>query len=164
MFEWGITYSYEQAQKIWDTHKVENTCGTSFIRRKTGAYNIRQGVTQEPIVKEDLNFVSPLHSYLRIWDFVLKLIIRLRVSHYNWTDSDKSFMNFSIKTEKKKVIDIISEMTGEKFEIADPTGHGGTSTNGPVIKRLFGQHVSTLIDLVPEKHRMSLQKCILSLN
>ena len=91
MFEWGITYSYE------------DTCGTSFIRKKTDAYNIRQGVTQEPIVKEDLNFVSPLHSYLRIWNFVLKLI-RLRVSHYDWIDSDKSFMNFYIKIEKKNVI------------------------------------------------------------
>ena len=35
-FEWGITHSYEQAQKIWDTHKVEDTCSTSFIRKKKG--------------------------------------------------------------------------------------------------------------------------------
>ena len=43
-------------------------------------------------------------------------------------------------------------------------GHGGTSTTGSVIKRLFGPNVSVLIDLVPENHRINFQNCVLSLN
>ena len=37
----------------------------------------------EPILKDDLNFVTPLHSYLRIWDFIMKLIVRRRFGHYD---------------------------------------------------------------------------------
>ena len=90
--------------------------------------------------------------------------VALRVGHYDWTDSEKSSMNATIKAEKKLVIEIIREKTGEIVDVADPIGHGGTSTTGSVIKRLFGPNVSVLIDLVPENHRINFQNCVLSLN
>ena len=51
-----------------------------------------------------------------------------------------------------------------KVDIPDPTGQGGTSTSGPVVKRLFGEEMSVLIQLVPEKHRATFERFITNLN
>ena len=66
----------------------------------------------------------------------MKLIVRLRVGHYDWTDSEDSPMSSIIKAEKKVVIRIIKTKTGGKVDVADPTGHGGTSTTGPCYNKI----------------------------
>ena len=33
-FEWEIKYSYKQAQQIWDSNKVEDSCEWSIFRRR----------------------------------------------------------------------------------------------------------------------------------
>ncbi len=76
--------------------------------RKARYHDVRKGVTGESIVNEDFNFLVQLHVYLRTWDVVFKLIARLNC------------------------ITEINVSTGDKVEIADIIGHGGTSTTGPV--------------------------------
>ena len=115
------------------------------------------------MVEEDLNFVSPLHVCLRTWDFVFKLIVRLRVPLYDWQDSDFSRMLPYIKKEKQHCIDFIANKTGKTVEVPDPTGQGGTSTNGPVIENLFGENIHVLIYLVPEQKRDVFGKMLITL-
>ena len=94
-------------------------------------------MTNEPLVTEDLNFVSPLHVFLRSWDIVFKLIVRLRVPFFSWEDSKFSRMKPMIERERQECINVINAQSGDKVEIPDPTGHGGTSTIGQVIKQLY---------------------------
>ena len=94
----------------------------------------------------------------------MKLIVRLRVPPFKWEDSESSRMTRFIKAEKQAVIDEIRGSTGMKVDIPDPTGQGGTSTSGPVVKRLFGEEMSVLIQLVPEKHRATFERFITNLN
>ena len=39
-FEWGISYSYKQAQKIWDSYKIKDSCGVEAIQKRIGDYNL----------------------------------------------------------------------------------------------------------------------------
>ena len=115
-------------------------------------------------MSEDLNFVSPLHVYLCTWDFFFKLIIHLKVPLYSWEDSKFSCMKPMVDWARQECIDFIYEKTGEKVEVADPTGFGGTSTTGPVIKCLLGQKIEILVMLVPEIHQDYLREVLVVLD
>ena len=162
--EWGISHTYEETQRIWDEQSVIDESGNAVMPRKAGDRDVRKGVTGEPIISEDLNFVSPLHVYLRTWDFVFKLIVRLRVPFYNWADSSYSSMKPMIEKERQDCIDEINALTGDKVDVPDPTGHGGTSTTGPVVRNLFGPEVHVPIGLVPENHKETFSRFIITLD
>ena len=59
---------------MWDNLVNENQC----IKKRKSDYHIRSGLTQEPIVEEDLSMVSPLHAIMRCEGNVQKLIYHLR--------------------------------------------------------------------------------------
>ena len=139
-------------------------CIRDSIAKRVGDKKVRKGVTEEPLVSEDLNFVSPLHVYLRVWDFLFKLIVRLKVPFYSWEDSKFSRMKPMIDQTRKDCIQLIRDNAGEKVEVADPTGFGGTSTTGPVIKRLLRQKVEVLVSLVPETHQGNLKELVVMLD
>ena len=51
-------------------------------------YEDRKGVTQEPLVDDNSVFsVSPLHSLMRVFDFVKQLLYHLRSETFKWTHS-----------------------------------------------------------------------------
>ena len=106
---WYITNTVEEAMQVWNDQSYVDSSGKEVIRKAPKDQTKQLGVTNRPIVQEDLNFVSPLHVYLRSWDFVMKLIVRLRVPYFNWGDSQTSRMNGFIKKEKQFVIDTIRE-------------------------------------------------------
>ena len=57
------------------------------VKRSRGDYSDRKGLTQEPIVDENLNMVSPLHSLMRTFSFVLTLLYHLWAEIFLWTES-----------------------------------------------------------------------------
>ena len=56
-------------------------------RKEKETIIIRSGLTQEPIVEEDLSLVSPLHAIMRCEGNVQKLMYHLRSETFIWTES-----------------------------------------------------------------------------
>jgi hypothetical protein len=66
----------------------------------------RQGVTQEPLVPwDDIAILSPLHSLLGCFDFLLKVVYHLNAVVFNWSYKEKTLGNqsFYTITPKKKI-------------------------------------------------------------
>ena len=83
------------------------------LKRHVGDQKIRKGVTAEPLISEDLNFVRPLHVYPICWDFFFKLIVQLIMPYFVWEDSKFSRMKPMVDRERLQCINLIWEITGE---------------------------------------------------
>ena len=123
------------------------------VKRKKGDYDDRKGLTQRPTVSIDLNMVSPLHSLMRSFDFLLTLLYHLRSETFKWTDSAKqlgdSYQRFV--NAKEEVKSIVKEKTHIVMDAADPTGKGGNTNKGDVCERLLTTHRSVLVSTVPQR-------------
>ena len=123
--------------------------------------NVRQGVTQEPLVPwEDLATISPLHSLLRFFDFILKIVYHLNAAVFKWSNEERTLghqFQF-LKRAKETVRAELKTKTHLAIDIPDSTGKGGTSTTGNVIHALLGSeaNLEVLIQQVPEKYRDDL--------
>ena len=69
-----------------------------------------------------------------------------------------------IESTRKECINLIHKNAGEKVQVADSTGFGGTSTTGTVIKRLLRQKVNVLVSLVPETHQGDVKELLVVLD
>ena len=126
---------------------------TGNVKKCRGDYSDRKGVTQEPLVSEDLNAVSPLHSLMRGFDFCKVLGYHLRSETFMWTESALQLGHASrfLTKAKDEVREIILEKTGIPLDAADPTGMGGNSNKGDLCKRLLTEHRELMVTLVPER-------------
>ena len=134
------------------------------VTRKRGDFSTRMGLTQEPIVDEDLNSVSPLHSLMRTFSFVLLLLYHLRSCIFMWTESSlqmgRSYRFFAqAKTEAKEHVKTCTGM-GITMDAADLTGKGGNTNKGDVCQRLMTQHKDVLVECVPEVFHESFKELI----
>ena len=121
-----------------------------------------KGLTQEPLVDENLNMVSPLHSLMRTFSFVLTLMYHLRSEIFLWTESTirlgRSY-RFLVKA-KDEAKCIVQERTGIVMDAADPTGKGGSTNKGDVCQRLLTQHREVLVSYVPHTFQSDLRELL----
>ena len=87
--DFSIETCFEINRDIEDTkedfRKLSDEDGV--VKRSKGDYETRKGLTQEPVVDENLNMVSPLHSLMRTFSFTLTLIYHLNAEIYIWSES-----------------------------------------------------------------------------
>ena len=96
-------------------------------------YSERKGVTQQPLVDEDLNTVSPLHSSLICsFDFCKNHLYHLRSETYQLTVSTLQLGCSSafLTRAKDEVCKEVLLRTGLPLDAADPTGMGGNQNKG----------------------------------
>ena len=154
-----INRTTEQVVQIW--YKM---CSGEIVK-KPHDQAVRQGVTQEPIVElESVASMSPLHSQLRFFDFLLKIIYCLNAGLFNWSN-EQTVLGASyrfLKESKDVVRSAIRDQTGVAIDIPDATGKGGTSTSGNTIHTLLSQerNIEVLRSLVPERFQEALHDCI----
>ena len=140
-----INRSLEQTLAICETgiHRPEN--------RKTGDYDDRKGVTQDPITIEDINNLHPLHNLLRSFGWIFKICYHATAAHYSWSEAK---LNVShrvsralefLKQAKLQIQAKVKEETSITLEKPDPTGHGGTSTTGNVATEMLNTSNRTLL-------------------
>ena len=125
--------------------------GEGQVKSKPGDYKKRLGLTQEPITTCDIKVFPILHATLRAMDWVLKIVYHLVAGIRSWKEN---FINEKkIKKAKEKVQSQIYENTGIRVDEPDPVGKGGTSTTGPISKRLLHDTKTrqVLIDCIPER-------------
>ena len=81
-----INRSFNDTIRIWND--VATTIdGETVVKKRKGDYDTRKGLTQEPIVKEDIAILSPLHALLRSFDFCCKIMQFLKARIFKWTES-----------------------------------------------------------------------------
>ena len=82
-----IDRSLQQTLEICDQdlHLPEN--------RKTGDYDVRMGVTQQPITTEDISNLHPLHNLLRCFCWIYKICYHATAGHYSWSEAKLSVSN-----------------------------------------------------------------------
>ena len=90
----------------------------------------RFGLTHLPASEKDITPVSPLHSYLCVFRWLIIFIYHLdaRIKKWNPTGS-------SVKTSMFRLQSLLIEKTG--FQIDIPSCDGGTSTTRNVARRCF---------------------------
>ena len=129
-----INRSSNQIQNIW-----EKLLSGDMVK-KPHDQSVRMGVTGEQIIAfEDIGMLSPLHSILRFFDFMLKIVYHLNAGIFNWSDG-KNVLGSDyekLKNSKDNVRKSLREGTHSAVDIPDATGKGGTTTTGNVIHSII---------------------------
>ena len=81
------------------------------VKRRPKDFQSRLGVTQEPLIDADLQMISPLHTMLRTWDVIIKLICFLRAGIYIFSTEPNILKDKygDYKKAKNDLIDIIKK-------------------------------------------------------
>ena len=80
-----ITRTADNTMAVW----TELADTDNNIKKRKGDYSVRGGITQEPLIQENLHLVSPLHAIMRCLGFVLILIYHLMSGTFQLTESPK---------------------------------------------------------------------------
>ena len=137
------------------------------VKKRPKDFQSRLGVTQEPLIDFDLQMISPLHTMLRTWDFIFKLLCFLKAETYIFSPEENVLKDKydDYKKSKKYIINKIQNDTHITIEVPDPTGKGGTTTNGNTVSNILGnyQNRKVLSNFVPEHYRDAMVHVILRL-
>ena len=117
----SIDRSLEQTSEICNEnlHLPEN--------RKKGDYEVRKGVTQEPITKEDLISLHPLHNLLRCFGWIFRICYHATAGHYSWSEAKLNVSNRVaralefLKQAKEEIQAKVKEETSITLEKPDLT-------------------------------------------
>ena len=153
-----INRSYEETRYDYDRLSDDN----GLVKRRRKDYADRKGLTQEPLVNEDLSTISPLHSLMRSYDFCQNLLYHLRSETFLWTDSALQLGNSyqSLIDAKNEVKTYSKRETGITMDAADPTGKGGNTNKGDICQRLMTNYRHVLVELVPERFQTDFEELL----
>ena len=124
-------------------HLIEN--------RRKGDYDVRKGVTHEPITTEDMNSLHPLHNLLRCFGWLFKICYHATAGHLSLSEAKLDVSNKVaralefLKQAKEEIQARVKEVACITIEKADPTGHGGSSTTGNVAKEMLNTSYRKLL-------------------
>ncbi|CAL4091746.1 unnamed protein product, partial [Meganyctiphanes norvegica] len=116
-------------------------------------YGERYGITQRPISIKDLRYISVLHSWLRGFGWIIKVLTHLIAGvTRKWSYLSKPEGDM-VKSAKRKLQVYIHKKTYIRFDMpSGGTSSTGTSTTGPVVKKLFSSKCRfLLVDLIKER-------------
>ena len=57
------------------------------VLRKSEDFDIRKGITKEPITNSDQYSITITHSYINVTSWFLKVFYRLNVEYFAWPES-----------------------------------------------------------------------------
>ena len=143
-------YKSNKNKALNDYDRLSNDNG--MVKKPRRDYSDRKGLTQEPLVDEDLSIVSPLHSLMRSYDFFQNLFYHLWSETFIWTESALQLGNLyqSLIDAKNEVKIHVKRKTGIIMNAADPTGKGENTNKGDVCQCLMANH-HVLVELVNER-------------
>ena len=138
-----ITRNVNTAQAIYEMLADDN----GNIVSSKGDYAVRQGVTNEPILKKNVLSAQPLHGRMRSFDFYMKLATHLKAgldpkSSNFWSESKSRYDLQFIKSAKEDIQTYLKNHRGIKLDIPDGVGARGTTTTGNIARRLMNNDKS----------------------
>ena len=123
------------------------------VYKSRNDYEERAGLTSKPVPTNETKSVQVLHALLRCFDHFMKVAVHLKAAVFDWSESPTSVNNLFLKQAKAEIQAHIEVIVGEKWDIPDGTGKGGTTTTGNTARRLLHQHRDVVINLVPENYQ-----------
>ena len=88
-----ISSGFKVNRSLEDTLEICQENMHILENRKTGDYEIRKGVTQQPITIEDITYMHPLHNLLRCFDWLYEICYHATAGHFNWSEAKLSVTN-----------------------------------------------------------------------
>ena len=133
----------------------------------SGESSSRLGVTQEPLISENVMTLSPLHSLLRTFDFIFKLLCLLRAGIFTWSENRNQLGHSYVfyQRSKDEIKTAIKDTLHLSIEVPDSTGKGGTTTNGNAINTLLSnaQNRKLMASFVPVQYQVAMEEVLLRL-
>ena len=116
-------------------------------------------MTTQPIATNQVLSVQVLHALMRTCDFFMKVAVHLSAAVYEWTESTSIRHYPFLKRAKSNRQSILKEKTGIRWDFVDSAGNSGTSTTGPICRRiLHNPDVRKLVtDEIPVAHRSTME-------
>ena len=145
-------------RSIDDTHNIYRTLtedGTVPVSRRPDDYDTRAGVTAEPITHRELNSsLSMTHAWINCCRWFLYILYHLAANDLTWGFGNKADPRYKkLMRAKEKVLDTLATVLGRRIDVADASGHTGTSLTGPLARRFFSKACRNVLHkIVKEPH------------
>ena len=133
------------------------------IKKRRGDEADRKRVTQEPLINDNLNDVSPVHALMNTFKWLQQLAYFFNAESYLWTESVIELGSHTKQIYDKCVANCkayILEKTGIRMDTADSTGKGGNTDKGDVCKRLMTSEKHHFCELVPQRFRLKFHELV----
>ena len=147
-----------------DTQKIFRSVidedGSIIIKPKD--FDVRSGVTKEPLSDSDQHSITITHSYINGCTWFLKLLYRCHSDYQRW--EQKAGFGQHLNTSKEGVREKITKETGLRLDyVCSAGGKGGTSTDGKQGRRFFSDELLPVIESLlnkanNQKHKENLMK------
>lgn len=130
------------------------------ILKATGDYTTRAGLTTKPIPTDDCMSVQVLHALLRGFDHFMKLNVHLLACVDDWSETPTSLNKPFLHQAKNQIQTKLFEKCGERWDLPDQTGKGGTTTTGNTARKILhdSNNREVIIEMLPEKHREDIRR------
>ena len=143
-------------------HSVIDEDGNIMIKPKD--FDVRSGVTKEPLSDSDQHSITITHSYINGCTWFLKMLYRCHSDWPKW--EQKAGLGQHLDRSKKEVRDKIKLETGLRLDyVCSAGGKGGTSTDGKQGRRFFSDELLPIIeDLLSKVNNKKYQENLLKLH
>ena len=137
-------------RSIEEMHNIFNDLtesGAVPVPRRQGDYDVRTGVTAEPITHRELNTSLPTtHAWTCISTWFLNLLYHIVAQDKTWGFAHKSDPRHKrLMNAKSKVQKVFATVLGVLIDSADATGHSGNNLTGNMAKDLFSVKCRSLL-------------------
>lgn len=124
------------------------------IVRKKNDYEVRAGLTTEPLSTSDHHYITLTHQYINGTTWYLNIFYRISSNLLVWTIRGEE-NQAKLKVAKYSVLKHIEENTGLKLDQCDSSsGNTGTSTTGSQGRRFFSYELrEKVIGCLPNKYK-----------
>ncbi|CAF1096979.1 unnamed protein product [Didymodactylos carnosus] len=124
-----------------------------IVRRKND-YEVRAGLTTEPLSSSDHHYITLTHQYINGTTWFLNIFYRIKANLLMWAIRGEDSQS-KLKAAKQSVLKHIEEYTGLKLDQCDSSsGNRGTSTTGSQGRRFFSYELrEKIIDCLPKKYK-----------
>ena len=148
---------------IADMHSIFNFLTGSGemaeVPRRKDDYDVRAGVTAEPITHRDLNAAIPVtHAWIRCASWYLNILYHVVGKDNTWGFGNKTDARFKkLMKAKEKIQGIFATPLGVKIDTVDSTGHSGNTLTAKIAKKFFSKKCRPLALLSPFVNNTQLQ-------
>ena len=150
-----------------DTRDIFNSVvdENSNIVIKPKDFDVRSGVTKEPISTSDQESITITHSYINGCTWYLKLLYRSYADYQKWEEKS-TVIGEPLRKARKLVRDAIRDATGLKLDYVNSAGaKTGTSTTGEQARRFFSDKSLPIIkELLSKPNNIKHQENMLKLH
>ena len=152
-----VEQGFEINRTIEDLHRLfeDLVQDDGSVYKRPRDYDQRAGLVSKPIPTNETKSVQVLHALLRSFDHFMKVAVHLRAAVFDWSESPTSINQQFLKNAKSDIQSYIEVVIGEKWDVPDGTGKGGTTTTGNTARKILHHRHNrdVVVKLMPEQYQ-----------